>query len=87
MLGLLALVQQLHFIAPSGISASQFPTPTLHVPRGTATLTLKLWTTRQATTNCNTTVVFPPGYHEVSTEGQLVIQDVLRLFLFERVGW
>ena len=32
----------------------------------------------------NTTVVFPPGHYEVSTEGQLVIQDVLRLFLCEK---
>ena len=29
----------------------------------------------------NTTVVFPPGYHEVSTEGQLVIQNVNNISL------
>ena len=29
----------------------------------------------------NTTAVFPPGYHKVSTEGQLVIQNVSNIFL------
>ena len=29
----------------------------------------------------NTTVVFPPGHHEVSTEGQLVIQNVNNISL------
>lgn len=85
-LGLLSLVR-LHFIASSGISTSEFPTPTLHVPRGIATLSLKLRTTCQTTSNFNTTVVFTPGYHEGHNEGQLVIQDVLRWFLCEREGW
>ena len=29
----------------------------------------------------NTTAVFPPGYHKISTEGQLVIQNVSNIFL------
>ena len=29
----------------------------------------------------NTTAVFPPGYHKLSTEGQLVIQNISNIFL------
>ena len=83
LLGLLALVQ-LHFSASSGTSTSEFSIlPNTNTP----CLLRPCYTLSQVMDNpsnyftSNTTVVFPPGYHEVSIEGQLVIQNVNNISL------
>ena len=81
--GLLVLVQ-LHFTASSGTSTSEFSI-LLHsnVPcpmRPCYTLSQVMNNPSNYFTS-NTTVVFPPGYHEVSNEGQLVIQNVNNISL------
>ena len=84
-LGLLALVQ-LHFTASSGTSTSTsefFILPNSNTPcpmRPCYTLSQVMNNTSNCFTS-NTTVVFPPGHHEVSTEGQLVIQNVNNISL------
>ena len=82
-LGLLALVQ-LHFTASSGTSTSEFSIlPNSNTPcpmRPCYTLSQVMNNTSNCFTS-NTTVVFPPGHHEVSTEGQLVIQNVNNISL------
>ena len=81
--GLLALVQ-LHFTASSGTSASEFSIlPNSNTPcpmRPCYTLSQVMDNPSNYFTS-NTTVVFPPGHHEVSTEGQLVIQNVNNISL------
>ena len=80
--GLLALVQ-LHFTVSSGTSASEFSIlPNSNTPcpmRPSYTLSQVMDNPSNFFTS-NTTVVFPPG-HEVSTEGQLVIQNVNNISL------
>ena len=82
-LGLLALVQ-LHFTASSGTSTSEFSIlPNSNTPcpmRPCFTLSQVMDNPSNYFTS-NTTVVFPPGHHEVSTEGQLVIQNVNNISL------
>ena len=82
-LGLLALVQ-LHFTTSFGTSTSEFSIQ----PNSNAPCPMRpCYTLSQVMDNpsnyftSNTTVVFPPGYHEVSTEGQLVIQNVNNISL------
>ena len=84
-LGLLVLVQ-LHFTASSGTSTSEF----FIVPNANTPCLLRpCYTLSQVMDHpsnyftSNTTVVFPPGHHEVSTEGQLVIQNVNNISLVE----
>ena len=83
MLGLLTLVQ-LHFTASSGTSTSEFSIlPNSNTPcpmRPCYTLSQVMNNSSNYFTS-NTTVVFPPGHHEVSTEGQLVIQNVNNISL------
>ena len=81
--GLLALVQ-LYFTASSGTSTSEF----FILPNSNTPCPMRpCYTLSQVMDNpshyftSNTTVVFPPGYHEVSTEGQLVIQNVNNISL------
>ena len=80
-LGLLALVQ---LSASSGTSASEFSIlPNSNTPcpmRPCYTLSQVMDNPSNYFTS-NTTVVFPPGHHEVSTEGQLVIQNVNNISL------
>ena len=85
-LGLLTLAQ-LHFTTSSGTSANTsefFIWPNANTP---CPMSIKCYTLSQVMDNpsnyftSNTTVVFPPGYHEVSTEGQLVIQNVNNISL------
>ena len=79
-LSLLALVQ-IHFTASSGTgtSTSEF---SILSDSNTPCPMRPCYTLSQVMDNpsnyftSNTTVVFPPGHHEVSTEGQLVIQNV-----------
>ena len=82
-LGLLALVQ-LHFSASFGTSTSEFSilpnSNTLCPMRPCYTLSQVMDNPSNYFTS-NTTVVFPPGHHEVSTEGQLVIQNVNNISL------
>ena len=82
-LGLLALVQ-LHFTASSGTSTREFSIlPNSNTPcpmRPCYTLSQVMDNPSNYFTS-NTTVVFPPGHHEVSTEGQLVIQNVNNISL------
>ena len=84
-LGLLALVQ-LHFTTSSGTSTSTSEFSIL--PNSNTSCTKRpCYTLSQVMDNpsnyftSNTTVVFPPGHHEVSTEGQLVIQNVNNISL------
>ena len=81
--GLLTLVQ-LHFTASSGTSTSEFSIlPNSNTPcpmRPCYTLSQVMDNPSNYFTS-NTTVVFPPGYHEVSTEGQLVIRNVNNISL------
>ena len=84
-LGLLALVQ-LHFTASSGTSTSTSEFSIL--PNSNSSCPMRpCYTLSQVMNNpsnyftSNTTVVFPPGHHEVSTEGQLVIQNVNNISL------
>ena len=78
MLSLLGLVQ-LHLTASSGTSTSTsefsiLPNSNTPCPmRPCYTLSQVMDNSSNYFTS-NTTVVFPPGHHEVSTEGQLVIQ-------------
>ena len=81
--GLLTLAQ-LHFSASSRTSTSEFSIlPNTNTPCPTR----PCYTLSQVMDNpsnyftSNTTVVFPPGYHEVSTEGQLVIRNVNNISL------
>ena len=81
-LSLLALVQ-LHFTA-SGTGTSEFSI----LPNSDTPCPMRLcYTLSQVMDNSsnyitsNTTVVFPPGHHEASTEGQLVIQNVNNISL------
>ena len=83
MMGLLTLAQ-LHFPASSGTSISEFSI----LPNSNTSCPMRpCYTLSQVMDNpsnyfpSNTTVVFPPGYHEVSTEGQLVIQNVSNISL------
>ena len=83
MLGLLTLVQ-LHFTVSSGTSTSEFSI----LPNSSTPCPMRpCYTLSQVMDNpsnyftSNTTVVFPPGHHEVSTEGQLVIQNVNNISL------
>ena len=82
-LGLLALVQ-LHFTVSSGTGTSEFfilPNSNTPCPmRSCYTLSQVMDNSSNYFTS-NTTVVFPPGHHEVSTEGQLVIQNVNNISL------
>ena len=82
-LGLLALVQ-LQFTASFGTITSEFfilPNSNTPCPmRPCYTLSQVMENPSNYFTS-NTTVVFPPGYHEVSTEGQLVIQNVNNISL------
>ena len=81
--GLLALVQ-LHFTASSGTSTREFSIqPNSNTPcpvRPCYTLSQVMDNPSNYFTS-NTTAVFPPGHHEVSTEGQLVIQNVNNISL------
>ena len=83
LLGLLTLAQ-LHFTASSGTSTSEF---SILLNTNTPCPTRPCYTLSQVMDNpsnyftSNTTVVFPPGYHEVSTEGQLVIRNVNNISL------
>ena len=84
-LGLLAVVQ-LHFTESSGTtpSTNEFSIlPNSNTPcpmRPCYTLSQVMDNPSNYFTS-NTTAVFPPGYHEVSTEGQLVIQNVSNISL------
>ena len=82
-LGLLTLVQ-LHFTASSGTSTREFTvlpnSNTLCPMRPCYTLSQVMDNPSNYFTS-DTTVVFPPGHHEVSTEGQLVIQNVNNISL------
>jgi len=68
-----------HPPAPVSSSLCPVPTPSCH--------TMSCYTLSQVMENpsqyftSNTTAVFPPGYHKVSTEGQLVIQNISNIFL------
>ena len=79
-LGLLALV----FTVSSGTSTSEFSIlPNSNTPcpmRPCYTLSQVMDNPSNYFTS-NTTVVFPPGYHEVSTAGQLTIQNVNNISL------
>ena len=81
--GLLTLAQ-LHFSASSGTSTREFSIlPNSNTPcpmRPCYTLSQVMDNPSHYFTS-NTTVVFLPGYHEVSTEGQLVIQNVNNISL------
>ena len=83
MLGLLALVQ-FHFTASSGISISEF---SILLNSSSPCPMRPCYTLSQVMDNpsnyftSNTTAVFPPGYHEVRNEGQLVIQNVNNISL------
>ena len=85
LLGLLAFVQ-LHFTASSGTSYSTSEFSILP-NSSTRCLMRPCYTLSQVMDNpsnyftSNTAVAFPPGYHEVSTEGQLVIQNVNNISL------
>ena len=78
MLSLLAFIQ-LHFTASSGTSTSEF---SILLNSNTPCPMRPCYTLSQVMDNpsnyftSNTTVVFPPGHHEVSTEGQLIIQNI-----------
>ena len=81
--GLLALIQ-LRFSASSGTSTREF----FILPNSNTSCPMRpCYTLSQVMDNpsnyftSNTTVVFPPGHHEVSTEGQLVIQNVNNIAL------
>ena len=85
LLGLLSLVQ-LHFTIHrlELVSTSEFSI----LPNSNTPCPMRpCYTLSQAMDNpsnyltSNTTVVFPPGHHEVSTEGQLVIQNVNNISL------
>ena len=82
-LALLTLVL-LHFTASSGTSTNEF---SILLNSNTPCPMKPCYTLSQVMDNAssyftsNTTVVFPPGYHEVSTEGQLVIQNVNNISL------
>ena len=82
-LGLLTLIQ-FRFTASSGTGASEFSIlPNSNTPcpmRPCYTLSQVMDNSSNYFTS-NTTVVFPPGHHEVSTEGQLVIQNVSNISL------
>ena len=85
MLSLLGLVQ-LHLTASSGTSTSTSEFSIL--PNSNTPCPMRpCYTLSQVMDNpsnyftSNTTVVFPPGHHEVSTEGQLVIQNVSNISL------
>ena len=82
-LGLLALVQ-LSASSGTSTSTSEFSIlPNSNTPcpmRSCYTLSQVMDNPSNYFTS-NTTVVFPPGYHEVSTEGQLVIHDVNNISL------
>ena len=81
--GLLALVQ-LHFTASSGTSTSEF---SILLNTNTPCPMRPCYTLSQVMDNpsnyftSNTTVMFPPGRHELSTDGQLVIQNVNNISL------
>ena len=81
--GLLTLAQ-LHFTASSGTSTSEFSIlPSTNTPcpmRPCYTLSQVMDNPSNYFTS-NTTVVFPQGYHEVNTEGQLVIQNANNISL------
>ena len=81
--GLLAFVQ-LHFTTSSGNSTSEFsiqPNSNTLCPVGPCyTFSQAMDNTSKYFTS-NTRAVFPPGYHEVSTEGQQVIQNVNNISL------
>jgi len=80
---LLAVVK-IHFTASSGTSTSEF---SILLNSNTPCPMRPCYTLSQVMDNpsnyftSNTTVVFPPGHHEVSTEGQLVIQNVNNISL------
>ena len=85
MLGLLALVQ-LHFTESSRTTPSTNEFSILL--NSNTTCSMKPCYTLSPVMNnpsnyftSNTIVVFPPGHHEVSTEGQLVIQNVNNISL------
>ena len=82
-LGLLTLIQ-FCFTTSSGTGASEFSIlPNSNTPcpmRPCYTLSQVMNNPSNYFTS-NTTVVFPPGHHEVSTEGQLVIQNVNNISL------
>ena len=83
MLGLLALAQ-LHFTASSGTSTSEFfilPNSNTPCPMRCCYTLSQVMNNSSNYITSNTTVVFPPGHHEVSTEGQLVIQNVSNISL------
>ena len=79
----LTLVQH-HFTVSSGTSTSEFSI----LPNSNSPCPMKpCYTLSQVMDNpsnyfiSNTTAVFPPGHHEISTEGQLVIQNVNNISL------
>ena len=81
--GLLALVQ-LHFSASSGTSASEFSillNSNIPCPMRPCYTLSQVMDNPSNYFTSNTTAVFPPGYHEVSTEGQLVIKDINNISL------
>ena len=82
--GMLPLLGLLAFLFKSGTSTSEFfiwPSANTPCPmRPCYTLSQVMDNPLNYFTS-NTTVVFPPGYHEVSTEGQLVIQNVNNISL------
>ena len=80
-LSLLALVQ-LHFTASSGTSTfSILPNSNTPCPMRSCYTLSQVMDNPSNYFTSNTTVVFPPGHHEVSTEGQLVIQNVNNISL------
>ena len=85
-LSLLALVQ-IHITASSGTGTSTSEFSILSDLNTPCPMRTPCYTLSQVMDNpsnyftSNTTVVFPPGHHEVSTEGQLVIQNVNNIFL------
>ena len=85
MLSLLALVQ-LHFTASSGTSTSTsefsiLPNSSTPCPMRPCYTLSQVMDNPSNNFTSNTTVVFLPGHHEVTTEGQLIIQNVNNISL------